>query len=274
MMRALPLNLRLCTAVAVAAILAPGGCTTPSSPTPPPTATPTLTTPRPTATPTPVPSPTPTPSSADLAARATSIARAHLGTPYVSFGHVDDGGQWVIWRGPLYPTLPQTETHGLNCAGYQVQLARQILSQTVPLLSVYAERDDRVDPSGDERRWYGYDQVMNLADLLGGEVFRPQEEGWLDGAGYDLSSAVAVFGQMQVGSIYFISANHAHPRWGRAHRHVATAIPTENGATIFEATHPEGVREIPPDEWLALPRWEEVEDPRFYFVAIPLPLPP
>ena len=174
---------------------------------------------------------------ADVGLNKTERAKSGLdglvGIAYKTAGYKDDTGKWCTWYGGE-PSIDGRA--GLCCGGHLLEAAR--IFRIIKLKEIDRRRNpDRVDPSW---LWYGYDEVMNLTDLLQGKVFKVSGLDWKENEGFVVADWVKLAGQMKVGRIYLASINRTEATVGREHHHVLAILPTTEGVWVYESNSKNG----------------------------------
>lgn len=190
-----------------------------------------------------------------------------VGLPYKNFGYIDNDGNSCTWTGGA-PTVDNVP--GLNCGGLVLEVARSVFgSDKLKLEQIDVQRTDRTDPSGQDRLWFGFDEVMNIADLVGGTPLTGSN--WKEGEGFLISDWTKL--EFRQGFLYLGSLNKPNETAGRIHHHVVAILPANVGASVYEATDYQGsgTQEISLAELQK--KYEElgIDDYRMFVVEIPLP---
>jgi hypothetical protein len=155
-----------------------------------------------------------------------------LGVPYKDFGYRDDSGSWCVWTGGESAV---DGVKGLNCGGFVLEAARAIYGP-ISLQTVGTKRSDREDPTENgDWLWFGYDEVMNLSDFLGGQVLIVEGLDWQKGSGFVVSDWGEIL--FQEGYLYLGSLNVPNAVAGRKHHHVVAVLPVGGEVLVYEATN-------------------------------------
>jgi len=169
-----------------------------------------------------------------------------LGIPYVEDGVLDERNRWVSFTHPDTPLARP----GLNCSGFVVAAARQLLGCRLGLAQITR---DRLGDSGEGaalgKDWdFGWDLILNLSDGRGRRWILPEGAmpvGPKDGRsvqGFPIQDEKAwarVLPLMKKDCIYLasLSRNEGH---GIRHHHVALLLRDALNRTWFYQTLPAG----------------------------------
>ena len=169
-----------------------------------------------------------------------------LAVPYVNDEVRDETGRWTFFEHPE-TTAPGP---GLNCSGFVVTAARQLLGRSPTLAE--ATRD-RLGDSGDDapfgKDWdFGFDLVLNLSEGLPRVALVPQGDQPLEGLdgqalrGFPIDDAAAwkkIFPRLREGRVYLASLSR-HLGKKLQHHHVAVLLRDAKGRVWFYQTLPKG----------------------------------
>lgn len=212
----------------------------------------------------------PIPAPNKTAASAKEKLDSFLGISYKSFGYKTDDNQWCHWTG-YDPEVDGIE--GLNCGGFLLEAVRSVFGQ-VSLKEIdweHGRRSDRTDPTdykNGDWLWFGYDEVMNLAEKFGGHTFKVDNLGWEVGSGYPVENLINVGKEMKSGNLYLASLNKPSSEADREHHHVFVILPSEDDLLVYEATNygGNGVIQISLAEFQ-----NKYTDRRVFITEVPLP---